>query len=140
MKFMNFNRNKKTSVLLGLVAFVGVGCTQGQESFSTEPGKGFGWKDMTETQKEIHKGLGNESITPTINAAHTEVTVPSTNSHGYSVQPDALSDVTRVPEHYMKVWFAPYQDSSGNLHEECAVHTVMKSGQWIVPTVVQDLI
>lgn len=125
----------RTMILMVLPMWV-VGCTQGQESFSTEPGKGYGWKDMTETEKEIHKDVksatkeGGEmnQILPVTSVAYPVV---SGEAH--------LSSVIRMPEHYMQIWFAPYQDHLGNLHEACAVHTVMQTGRWIVPTVQNDL-
>lgn len=113
-------------VPLGLVA-----CTQGQESFSTEPGKGYGWKNMTETQKEVHKEINLERIDSLVKSPIpvTAVTYPISSPNA------SLSSVTRIPEHYIKIWFAPYQDPVGNLHEECAVHTVLQAGQWVVPKV-----
>ena len=125
------NHNAIALILLPLLV---IGCTQGQESFSTEPGKGYGWKDMTETQKEIHKeitpeGFNSMPMQGMLPIPVTSVTYPISHVSG------SLSSVTRMPEQYVKVWFAPYQDSSGNLHEECAVHTVMQTGQWVVPKV-----
>lgn len=122
--------------VLAALAFFVVGCTQGQESFSTEPGKGYGWKDMTETRHEIHKSIGLEGNAMPIPALPvSQHALEESQKNG-----NPLSEVTRMPEHYMKVWFAPYQDSFGNLHEECSIHTVMKTGQWVVPTVVSDLV
>ena len=125
--------NHNTIALILLPLFI-IGCTQGQESFSTEPGKGYGWKDMTETQKEIHKEIAPEGFNSMpmqgmLPIPVTPVTYPISSSNG------SLSSVTRMPEQYVKIWFAPYQDSAGNLHEECAVHTVMQTGQWVVPKV-----
>lgn len=120
---------------LSAIVFCLAGCTQGQESFSTEPGKGYGWKDMTETRTEIHKSMGLEaSALPLPALPVSQHVFDESQKKG-----NLLSEVTRMPEHYMKVWFAPYQDSLGNLHEECSIHTVMKTGHWVVPTVVSDI-
>lgn len=112
-----------------------VGCTQGHESFSTEPGKGYGWKDMTETQKEVHNEMTVESIDTNRLVPFLPI-IPLVSSTSRSTS--ALSGVTRIPEQSLKIWFAPYQDSFGNLHEECVVHTVMQTGQWVLPTVPDD--
>lgn len=122
------------TMVLILLPLFSIGCTQGQESFSTEPGKGYGWKDMTETHAEIHKEIKPEVFTAqSMQSLHpvpvTPVTYPISSPNG------SLSSVTRMPEHSVKIWFAPYQDPVGNLHEECAVHTVMQTGQWVVPKV-----
>jgi hypothetical protein len=127
-------KNNHDIIALVLLPLLVIGCTQGQESFSTEPGKGYGWKDMTETQKEIHKEITPEGLNPMLMQGLlpipvTSVTYPISSPNG------SLSSVTRMPEQYVKIWFAPYQDSAGNLHEECAVHTVMQTGQWVVPKV-----
>lgn len=108
-----------------------VGCTQGHESFSTEPGKGYGWKDMTETHREVHKG-----ITPEIDSnREKDVWLPVPVAHPILSTESSVRFVTRIPEQSVRIWFAPYQDSFGNLHEECLVHTVMQTGRWIVPQV-----
>ena len=127
-------KHNHNSIALILLPLLVIGCTQGQESFSTEPGKGYGWKDMTETQKEIHKeitpeGFNSMPMQGLLPIPVTSVAYPISSSNG------SLSSVTRMPEQYVKIWFAPYQDSVGNLHEECAVHTVMQTGQWVVPKV-----
>ncbi len=109
-----------------------MGCTQGQESFSTEPGKGYGWKDMTETQKEVHKEMKAEVDQHAIMNPRIPV-IPI--AHPVTTFASSASAVTRMPEHFMKIWFTPYQDRFGNLHEACAVHTVLQTGQWIVPMV-----
>ncbi len=90
----------------------------GQESFSSEPGKGFGWKSMQENHQLIHqRGILPLAVTP----------------QPYLVQSGPLTTVQRAPEQAIRVWFAPYQDEVGNLHEESALHTVIQTGQWQVP-------
>ena len=112
-------------ITLTALSLLVVGCTQGQESFSTEPGKGFGWKHMSDTHEAIHRDM---ALIPSSIGSVRPVTV----------NPDLQTGVARIPEQYMKVWFAPYQDEAGNLHEESVVHTVMQTGQWMVPTVKTD--
>ncbi len=127
-------KNNHNSIALILLPLFIIGCTQGQESFSTEPGKGYGWKDMTETQKEIHKEITPEGLNPMLMQGLLPIPVTSV-TYPISHVSGSLSSVTRMPEQYVKIWFAPYQDPVGNLHEECAVHTVMQTGQWVVPKV-----
>jgi hypothetical protein len=118
---------KQISILATLPLLV-MGCTQGQESFSTEPGKGFGWKNMTDTSNATHNQMNEEAKTVSLATPTTGVVLPLTTSPN-------LIGVTRIPEQYLKVWFAPHQDGLGNLHEECVIHTVIQTGQWMVPTI-----
>lgn len=117
-------------------------CTSGRESFSTEPGRGFGWKDMTKTQQHIQDSVREENSTfdmksafqgksqPLVLPASEHVTIQTTP---LSLDIDASIDVMRSPDQYMKVWFAPYQDEAGHLHESCVVHTIVKQGAWVIP-------
>jgi len=113
---------------LTALSFLVIGCTQGEESFSTEPGKGFGWKNMSETNDAIQREMKAADATPLTTPPAASVLPIIQNAHGQT-------DVTRIPEQYIKIWFAPYQDESGNLHEECVINAVMQTGQWRVPVV-----
>jgi 2-C-methyl-D-erythritol 4-phosphate cytidylyltransferase len=114
-------------VLLIVTTLLVTGCTQGQESFSTEPGKGFGWKHMSATSEAIHQQPNHHELdqAPLVFPSARPLTTNNALQTG----------VARTPEQYLKIWFAPYQDAAGNLHEESVVHTVMQTGQWMVPTV-----
>lgn len=39
--------------------------------------------------------------------------------------------VSRQPENIMRVWIAPYEDSSGNFHTSSNVYTVTHPGIWV---------
>jgi hypothetical protein len=128
---MDNQLNKGLFFTLIVLPFFIMGCTQGNESFSTEPGKGFGWKHMSDTSDAIHResfynqGLYNPGSQPRLELPPLRTLPPlGVNTH---------SGITRIPEQSIKIWLAPYQDEAGNLHEESVVHTVMQSGQWILP-------
>lgn len=121
----------QTPLLLTVTTLLVAGCSQGQESFSTEPGKGFGWKHMSATSKAIHQQSDPHEIGQ---APLAFLPPPPLATHATMQQ-----GVARTPEHYLKIWFAPYQDASGNLHEESVIHTVMQTGQWLVPAVKPDI-
>lgn len=106
-------------VLVASVAALCAGCTSGREGFATEPGKGFGWKSMTETNRLIQET--------------SEVMPPVVTPQPYLVTSGVLDGVERIPEQYMCIWIPPYQDSNGNLHEESVIHTVIQTGQWKIP-------
>ena len=130
-----------TKVKLFLAASVTLlgGCTTGQDSFSTEPGKGFGWKSMSETNQIIqNESMGGTVGSPPLDGAAAPIlpTVPQT----YVVSTGNFSGIERIPEQYLRIWIPPYQDPTGNLHEESAIQTVIKGGQWKLPHPTTDYI
>jgi len=112
-------------------------CTSYEESFSTEPGTGSGWKSMSDTyvlghandQQTIDKEQTQKSILP-LAVSYTRDTD--------AVEMDALyctgqyQSIDRSPEAYMRVWIAPYQDTQGNMVEGYYVRSRMKQGQWVI--------
>ena len=119
-------------ITLAALPLLLMGCTQGQESFSTEPGKGFGWKHMSDTSDSIQREMNAASVAARLEIPGDAKVLPITMSTHLQ------TGVSRIPEHYVKVWFAPYQDEWGNLHEECVINTVMQTGQWVVPVIKPD--
>ncbi len=117
----------RSALLLVIPIILNACAPLGQESFSTEPGSGFGWKSMQENHQIIHQtGESFGSQKPNI--------LPLTMTPDpFLMQAGPLTSVQRAPEQVVRVWFAPYQDEQGNLHEEGAVHTVIQTGQWTVP-------
>lgn len=102
------------------------GCSSGQDHFSTEPGKGFGWKSMSDTNQLIQKDIsGHTGIAPIV-------------PQPYMVSTANFDGIQRIPEQYLRIWIPPYQDAQGNLHEESSIQTVIKSGQWKLPNPVID--
>lgn len=104
------------------------GCSTGKENFSTEPGEGYGWKSM----QENHKMIKRESEDST-DAEQQKILPLTVTPQPYLVQAGPIETIQRSPEQYLRIWFAPYQDAFGNLHEEAAVQTVVQTGQWYVP-------
>ncbi len=135
---------KKQYITLSLVAAVLslTACTTGNESFSTQPGKGYGWTDMRHTHQKIMEETDAEkrtsSFSPDFVATSAPIILPE--EQHVTVTPTAFpegmdpsSDIMRAPDQYMKIWFSPYQDAFGNLHESCVVHTIVKHGEWVIP-------
>lgn len=104
------------------------GCSSGQDHFSTEPGKGFGWKSMTDTHQLIQHECFQKDITGIAPIVPQPYMVSTANFDG----------IQRIPEQYLRIWIPPYQDAQGNLHEESSIQTVIKSGQWKLPNPVID--
>lgn len=111
----------KQMVLLPCLALAG--CSMGgQDNFSTEPGKGYGWKSMGETHQLIQQEMRNNSP--------AGIGLAEKTSQPYIVSMAGFEGIERIPERYLKIWIPPYQDGQGNLHEESSVQTVIKQGQW----------
>ncbi|PIZ32894.1 MAG: hypothetical protein COY39_04225 [Alphaproteobacteria bacterium CG_4_10_14_0_8_um_filter_37_21] len=112
-------------------------CTSYEESFSTEPGTGSGWKSMSDTYT-----LGNAKDKQTVDQEQTpKSTQPLAVSYMRdtdAAQRDTLycagksESIERRPEEYLRVWVAPYQDTAGNMVEGYYVRSLMKQGQWVV--------
>lgn len=112
----------KKYVALGFCVLMSA-CTSGSESFSSEPGRGFGWKSLKENHQQIQSMTSEQTV----------VSPPVISSEKYHIQSGPWTDVERRPERYLRIWFPPHQDGHGNLHEEHAIHTVIQPGQWIIP-------
>jgi len=123
----------RKSLQLILLSLVLSACTSGKENFSTEPGQGFGWKSMQENNLKIQKGM-EESL----DAEKQKILPLTITPEPYLVQAGPMDRVERSSEQYLRIWFAPHQDTFGNLHEEAAVHTVIREGQWYVPNFTLD--
>ena len=108
------------SILLTLTLSLGGCSTGGQDHFSTEPGKGYGWKSMSETHQHIQKEMVGGDM-------------GTISPQPYVVTSASLGEIQRLPEQYLRIWLPPYQDAQGNLHEESSIQTVIRSGQWQVP-------
>lgn len=132
---------KKHYIMMTSLLFLSA-CSQGRESFSTEPGRGYGWSDMTQTHQKIHDDRDASKRVSAISADYIETSSPimlpdeknvTVISSPFPEGMDPSFDVMRSPDKYMKIWFAPYQDHVGNLHEGCVVHTIVQHGEWVMP-------
>jgi len=116
------------TALLCLTPFLLNACAPlGRESFSAEPGTGFGWRSMQENHQIIQQ-MGDH-----LAGQKPKILSLTMTPQPYLLQAGPLTQVQRAPEQVVRVWFAPYQDGAGNLHEEAALHTVVQAGQWLVP-------
>jgi hypothetical protein len=112
-------------------------CTSYEESFSTEPGTGSGWKSMSDTYALGHKTDKQNAATEQTQKSVQPLAVSYTR-HTDAAQRDALycsgksESIERRPEEYLRVWMTPYQDAQGNMIEGYYVRSLMKQGQWVV--------
>ncbi|MDP2194323.1 MAG: TraV family lipoprotein [Alphaproteobacteria bacterium] len=102
---------------LSIVTCLLSGCTAYEESFSSEPGKGSGWKSMSETY----------AIGRSLNERHD-----SKPSAEKPIPIESDGSLKRLPEEFLSVWFAPFEDADHNLYAESSVMTIVKQSQWII--------
>ena len=124
-----------------LLAFLAIvllnGCTSYEESFSTEPGIGSGWKSMSDTYV-LGQANDQQKAETEQKQKSTAPLDPSYICDTDAAQRDALycsgksESIERLPEEYLRVWVAPYQDTAGNMIEGYYVRSLMKQGQWVV--------
>ncbi len=113
-------------------------CTSYEESFSTEPGTGSGWKSMSDTYALGHDQDQAEQDTKNMHQKEETSLKPLYKDAISDGQNDALycagtsQSIDRRPEEYLRVWVAPYQDGEGNMVEGYFVRSRMKQGQWVV--------
>jgi type IV conjugative transfer system lipoprotein TraV len=145
----NSLRSKQLYLMTGMLASMLAGCSTGKESFSSEPGPGFGWRSMSENHQRIAAMTENPNIEikPPVIAAWSDLSLDPSGQDllaqdpsGQGPAPRVLarpwldSDVQRTAPQYLRIWIPPFQDPQGNLHEEQAIHTVVQEGQWLIPT------
>ena len=99
-------------------------CAISKEHFDCPHGKGVGCRSITQVNHMVNKGqLGKKPLDEPFQSA----SLPP------ALLPEKLYDdvwVDRRPDRIIKIWFAPFQDEKGDLHEASTLHTVLKPGFW----------
>lgn len=125
------------SVMLGVTL---CGCSTTSETFDCKAGQGVGCKSISEVNQMVNQGSfdsfverdatvprDKQSILP-LESAPLSTSIISGDS--LPIEPSNALMVHRMPEEYLRVWVAPFQDQQGNLHEGSVIHTVLKPGYW----------
>lgn len=108
---------KKTIGYACMIPLLLSACSHTQDSFDCPEGKGLGCKSISDINQMMDKEVSFFSM--------KEMTQPV-------IMVDSHQSVERLKEEHLKVWIAPYQDDQGNLYDASTVHTVLRSGQWLV--------
>ncbi len=113
-------------------------CSHYQESSDCPIGQGLGCKSITEVKKKLNAGeidIPTSSVDD-VNISNPMISKPlmHTSLHPQAQQATRVDsqefEIHRVLEKPVRIWFAPYQDHRGNLHEGSVVHTVLSPGFW----------
>lgn len=100
-------------------------CAISKEHFDCPHGKGVGCRSITEVNHMVNKGQlgGTKTLErPFGGASLAPALLPEKLYHDVWVD--------RRPDRIIKIWFAPFQDEKGDLHEASTLHTVLKPGFW----------
>lgn len=125
------------SVMLGVTLS---GCSTTSETFDCKAGQGVGCKSISEVNQLVDQGSFGSFVERDATLARDKQSVLPLESAPLStsvISGDSLPVehsnglmVHRMPEEYLRVWVAPFQDQQGNLHEGSVIHTVLKPGYW----------
>ena len=122
--------------LCSLLSFVFLSaCAVSKESFDCKPGKGVGCKSIHEVNQMLNEQLGIKDL-GVISATNAQSLAPALETSALSMPiPAHLKDkdlllLQRVPERALSIWFAPFSDAEGHLHEASTVHVVLKPSTW----------
>lgn len=122
-----YKKNCKCFCFSLLAAFLS-GCSGSSESFDTEPGKGVGFRSISEVNKMVDRGQIDGIKKQEDGVISPIVTVEKPSMFDFI--PGGDSKVMRRPEEHIRVWVAPFQDAVGNFHEGSVVHTLLNHGTW----------
>jgi len=113
---------KKIKILgvMCMSLFVLSGCSNYTEHFATEPGKGSGWRSMSQTYA-MDKSDEKE--------AFKEITVQTVFLQNEEDVTGRYID--RMPDETLKIWIAPHMDDDNNLFDGAFVKTIVKPGEWV---------
>lgn len=142
-----FLKNLTVSMLSTSLGLTLGGCSTPSETFDCPAGKGVGCTSLSEVNHLVDQGrLGTEtgvpekgmqsSLSPSSDTRVSPAIVADDSPSVDGLPPQfsiLLSDtlvVQRIPEERLRVWIAPFQDDSGNLHEGSVIHTVLQPGYW----------
>lgn len=125
---------KKTTILiLILFAVLLSGCSSLNSNFDCPMKPGVRCESLDQVNAQVDRGEISHS-----DIKMTTINQPITTMSGVTKQPlykDASylnkGEPLRYGETIMRVWVAPYEDTSGNYHQESDVYTIVKPSHWI---------
>ncbi|HEX4045460.1 MAG TPA: type IV conjugative transfer system lipoprotein TraV [Gammaproteobacteria bacterium] len=123
--------NKLTTYLLGyfLVVFL-TGCAS-NANLDCPMKPGVRCESLDRVNARVNAGeIGSEETLPattkSIEHIYSAKTMKTMDSPILSLKEPLRSDET-----VMRIWIAPFEDTSGNYHQESSVFTIVKSAYWL---------
>lgn len=108
-------------------------CSSMNSSFDCPMKSGVRCESLDQVNAQVDRGeIGHEDLKMT--AFHQPIKSMNENTK-QSLYKDAgylqKGEPLRYGETVMRIWVAPYEDNSGNYHQESDVYTIVKPSHWI---------
>ena len=104
------------------------GCVSMNSDFDCPMKNGVRCQSLDEVNAAVDRGeIGGSGVTKHVNR-------PVYTKASYLQYKDNVAggqSSVRYPEDVMRVWIAPYEDTSGNYHQASSVYTVARPGYWV---------
>lgn len=117
-------------IMLSFALIVLSGCAS--RPFDVPPEKGLTGMSVSDVDKYTKRG--RKTTTKNTIEKEVDLSIPKTDFvvQNYSNQP------SRVGEHVLQMWIAPYESEDGIYFQQSYINVVVKKGEWL-PPVVDDL-
>ena len=123
MKHINTKVLKKLTPLA--ILFL-TGCSGMESKFDCNVSSGGRCSPMHQINRMASRGYFNDKHRSTIPSyVYDQKTAKS-----YPLNPGGIP--LRSNERIQQIWIGPYEDASGNYHDQTQVYTVVQKGKWIV--------
>lgn len=118
---------KRLQEIFLLILMIGLyGCASMNSSFDCPMKPGVRCESLDQVNAQVSRGeIGHGDL------KMTSITAQPNKQFFSSQQQSFLGEPLRYGETVQRIWIAPYEDTSGNYHQESEVYTIAKSGHWI---------
>lgn len=121
-------KNRNRILLVIIMTLVMSGCASMNSDFDCPMKDGIRCQSLDEVNAAVDRGeIGSSCGT-------TDVSRPAYTKTSYVQYKDSVvgrQASVRSPEDVMRVWIAPYEDTSGNYHQASNVYTIARPGYWV---------
>ncbi len=124
--------NKLLKCALVMIGITLTGCAQLNSNFDCPMKPGVTCKSLDQVNAHVDSGeigaqgidIKHQQVALNRSYSRAQLTQTVTNDHFLQRRP------IRYAESVMHIWFAPFEDHSGNYHLESEVYTVVSPGHW----------
>lgn len=126
----SMNRKKLYVILLPLIAFLS-GCAGMNSSFDCPMKPGVRCESLDQVSHAVDRGEIGDEANGTFHTALIRTNEMSFIGNQNSTKL-LKGEPLRYGESVQRIWVAPFEDTSGNYHQESEVYTITQGGHWIV--------
>ncbi len=109
------------------------GCAEMNSKFDCPMKPGVSCSSLDQVNAKVDRGeIGSSTTEPTDYTSVKNNSFNQTQSMKpvYMVSPSVRKPL-RYGETVQRIWIAPFEDTSGNYHQESDIYTISKPGHWI---------